>query len=389
MSRILFFTLLFYSMGLMAQIRFEPGYLIDNSGAKTELLIRNVDWKNNPDRIETKLTAEAETVVKSIVDITEFGIHSGFKYRRFLVNIDQSSDDPGEMSLKKEPEFISQIVFLKLISEGKLNLYEYEKGNLIRFFMGKADAVPEALIFKEYIIRPGMIAKNNRFMQQLHQAMAEQPEQQKDLERLRYKRDPLLKLFRGYNGTTELAEQRTANASKKFRLRVIAGVQLAKVHFESNISTQTFDIKSKPAFLIGAEAEFLLPFNNQKWALFASPTYNRYSGSESSSVANAELEYSFLDLSDGARHYMYLNQDYRISIEMMFNLSFDLNSELKYNGTNLEISKTSNIAVGIGFGNKTYGASLRYYFPKSITPSYVFRNCEYSSVGIVLHYNLF
>ena len=40
------------SITIQAQIRFEQGYLIDNNNQKQVVLIKNVDWLNNPKSIE-------------------------------------------------------------------------------------------------------------------------------------------------------------------------------------------------------------------------------------------------------------------------------------------------------------------------------------------------
>jgi hypothetical protein len=42
----------FFSMISLAQIDFESGYFIREPDEKVQCLIRNVDWKNNPQRIQ-------------------------------------------------------------------------------------------------------------------------------------------------------------------------------------------------------------------------------------------------------------------------------------------------------------------------------------------------
>ena len=55
-----------------AQIGFEKGYIINDLGVLTQVLIRNVDWKNNPTEIKYKLSEESETIVGDINSIKEF-----------------------------------------------------------------------------------------------------------------------------------------------------------------------------------------------------------------------------------------------------------------------------------------------------------------------------
>jgi len=44
------------SMQCHSQISYVRGYFIHNSGEKTVCLIRNVDWKNNPQEFDFKRT---------------------------------------------------------------------------------------------------------------------------------------------------------------------------------------------------------------------------------------------------------------------------------------------------------------------------------------------
>ncbi len=84
-----------------SQISFEKGYYIDNSKQKTECLIKNIDWKNNPTTIEFKLSENGETFPADIKTIEEFGIYNVSKYIRNIVKIDNSSDNIERLSNEK------------------------------------------------------------------------------------------------------------------------------------------------------------------------------------------------------------------------------------------------------------------------------------------------
>ena len=58
MKKLPLLFLLFASLFTYSQIRFEKGYFITNTGEHYEVLIKNVDWKNNPSAIDYKLNAE-------------------------------------------------------------------------------------------------------------------------------------------------------------------------------------------------------------------------------------------------------------------------------------------------------------------------------------------
>ena len=57
------------------QIRFEKGYFITNENQRTECLIKNVDWKNNPHEFLYKLKDRKETQKGTIQSVKEFGIY--------------------------------------------------------------------------------------------------------------------------------------------------------------------------------------------------------------------------------------------------------------------------------------------------------------------------
>ncbi|WP_067151165.1 hypothetical protein [Pseudotamlana agarivorans] len=117
-----------------SQISYEPGYFIDNNNEKTDCLIKNMDWKNNPTEFEYKLTEEGESQKATIHSVKEFEVTNMSQYVRFTVNIDRSSEALSKISHDKNPAFKEEVLFLKTILVGKANLYEYNDGNLKRFF---------------------------------------------------------------------------------------------------------------------------------------------------------------------------------------------------------------------------------------------------------------
>ncbi len=60
----LFFLLLFANS--FAQISFEKGYFLNESGDKTTCLIKNIDWKNNPVKFSYKLNENSPVQVAEI-----------------------------------------------------------------------------------------------------------------------------------------------------------------------------------------------------------------------------------------------------------------------------------------------------------------------------------
>ncbi len=105
-----------------SQISFEQGYYITNSGQKVGCLIKNVDWKDNPREFYYQLSAEGEKNKATIEDVKEFGIENTCKFVRHLVKVDRSSDNLSDLSSTSEPVFTEEVLFLKLLVEGKASL---------------------------------------------------------------------------------------------------------------------------------------------------------------------------------------------------------------------------------------------------------------------------
>ena len=79
-KQLLFLLITILSFNCYSQISFEKGYYIDNSNQKTNCLIKNIDWKNNPTQFEYKLSENSESKKKTIESIKEFGINNISKY---------------------------------------------------------------------------------------------------------------------------------------------------------------------------------------------------------------------------------------------------------------------------------------------------------------------
>jgi hypothetical protein len=58
MKNQLLYLFLFISSICFSQKNFLKGYYIDNTGNKTECLVRNLDWSYNPKSIEVKNVTE-------------------------------------------------------------------------------------------------------------------------------------------------------------------------------------------------------------------------------------------------------------------------------------------------------------------------------------------
>jgi len=400
-----FLFLLLAVIPCLAQNTFQPGYFIDNNGNRTDCMIRNIAWKDSPVDFEYKTGETAPTQEGLINDISEFSVANTYKFERFTGDVDLSSNDIGYMSLKKEPEWIKGTMFLKVLVQGDATLYEYTKGNIVRFFV-TANGTTQQLIYKPYKVHTS-IGYNNTFRGQLYEIMKMKLNDQKRFTNLRYDKDALTKLFLVYNGQQEdQATDYTVKQNKtQFNVKITAGANMANAsimrEFSNGENTMEFD--DKAIFAAGLEAELIFPFNNRKWSLFANPNYQSYKNTGTTAFApltqHWEISYSFIEIPIGIRHYMYLNDRSRIFINAAYATVLtvgDNSASFNYDGGHApdillkaEPSKASNFVIGGGFSYDRYSLEVRYNAKREIIVNRSYWGSEYSSIGVIAAYRIF
>jgi len=182
-----------------SQITFEPGYFINESNQKTECLIKNSDWYNNPTTFEYKLSQNDLIKIATLHTVKEFGINGSAKYISASVKIDRSSNDMDKLTSDKNPEFHEEQLFLKVLIEGKASLFLYKsEGSLTRLFYKINDTELNQLVYKKYL-KNSQIAQNDLFKQQLYQDLKGDAIKMDDFENIQYNPRDLKRLFIKYN----------------------------------------------------------------------------------------------------------------------------------------------------------------------------------------------
>jgi hypothetical protein len=158
--------LIIFTLHSFAQIIFEKGYIIDNNNQRIECLIKNNDWKDNPQQFEYKNSKDESIAKGDITTVKEFGISGIARFVKADVKIDISRMDGGNLSKQRDPEWEQRQLFLKVLVEGKAILYGYEDGPILRFFYSLSDSISQ-LVYKEFYLNSDEVATNNTFRNQL------------------------------------------------------------------------------------------------------------------------------------------------------------------------------------------------------------------------------
>lgn len=402
----LLFTIL--SLNCFSQITFEKGYYIDETNQRLNCLIRNVDWRNNPNKFEYKLSEEAEIKTASLNSVKEFAIKGVSKYVRSEVEIDRSSKNINKLSTEKNPVFQKETLFLKVLVEGRSTLYEYVENNLKRYFYKKENSNIEQLIYKKYKTSSAKIGENNRFRQQLWLDLKCADFNSNKLEALDYEKNELVNFFIDYN---RCHNQEFANYSKKpkkdfFNLTIRPRLNNSSLQIQNSKSearSVNFENKFGPG--IGVEAEFILPFNKNKWAIILEPTYRAFKAERVKPVNNltggelvANVDYSSIELPIGLRYYLFLNNHSKFFVDATYVIDFDSNSFIEYTRNDGSMVKTfdinsgSNLAFGLGYKlNNKYSVEARYQTTRQLLGNYFLNwSAEFNtSISIILGYSLF
>lgn len=397
---LLFISLLFLVMNSYGQVKFEPGYIFDLEGNKTTCLIKNVDWKNNPTAIEYKIDAEAKPVTATLDEISVFEISGLSKYVRAMVDIDRSSDQFSKLSAQRQPEFTKEVLFLKTLIEGEASLYCYEEGNLTRFFFNTANLPIQQLVYKTYASDVLKVGTNNMFRQQLWTSVRCAGMDEREVEDLGYHQRELIKYFISYNTCRNVPYEdfkfNKEGKGSSFHLKLKSGVDYSTVKIRNDYYkiNDTFDKVISPRF--GLEFSYVLPFNKNKWAIIAEPTFQSYSQSQKLlinfsnwSETTANVTYTSIELPMGVRHSLYMSDVSTIFVNvfLVFDLEFDSSVDLN-NSYSMATKTNFNISGGAGYEYRRLGAEIRYSSPRQLLTQYAFWSANYSKLSLIFGYRL-
>lgn len=404
--KLLVYLLFLLSVQTYSQIVFEKGYFIDNNDKKTNCLIKNIDWSNNPSEIQYKLDEQDQPITISIQQIKIFVVENHSKYERFTVDIDKSTAVISNMSYDKNPEFKQETVLLKVLLEGKASLYEYVSGSTSRYFF-KTDSLPiNQLVFKSYKTSEEQIAQNKQFKQQLWMALKCENITIADIEKLTYRKNNLLKFFTRYNECTN-SEYTVFKSNEKrdlFNLNIRPGITSSSISVSNHtMMTPDYDrdFDNKIGYRFGVEAEFFLPFNKNKWAIIFEPTYvggYKAEKSRSDSRTNEELkgniQYNTIELPLGVRYYTFLNNNSSLFLNGQIVMEQAVNSEayIEYStqrNTTLELKPATSFALGFGYKfRQKYSVEFRANLGKNVVANYKDWNSNYKSFALTFGYSI-
>ena len=365
-------ALLIFETTLIAQVKFEKGYIIDKDNQRVECLIRNTDARKTPHSFSYRLTAESKTITVTPTDVKEVTISGYARYISAKVRMDRSSDntrDIDQLSSSREPEWKEEALFLKVLVEGKAaTLYAYNETDLVRFFYSKANGPVEQLVYKPFRINQTAYDFNKEYLDQLSENISctsSNPSGRKpdydegDLEKY-------FIVFNGCNGSPVAAAPKPPK-TKRFSIMLLAGAEHTSFGTEDPYGfVYKFNSQTKPLF--GGELECALPFNRNKISLVLSINNSSYTSSGKDERSDsAHLSLSTLEAAIGPRYRFFLGDDFSLFLNAM--LVVDIKSSGTYYASlNPPFVGTSApvVAFGGGCSYKDFSVEFRYAGAKEL-----------------------
>jgi len=275
----LIIVLLLLSNLIYAQINYEKGYFIDNNNNKVECFIKNEDKSSNPTSFYYKNSlGNGETeIFKSIENVKEFSIDDYYKFERCQVQIDESSTDESRLSLKKDPQWVNKLVFLKVIVDGDAKLYLYVDQFVRKYFYSFKNSKVEQLVYKQYHSNAQgsileTILENNYYHQQLWNNIKCPETPTKRISKIKYNQKDLVEYFEevnNCNGNKDPLKSAYFNKlkDKKGGLAIKLKTGINSNSFSIADQIDNYKIKkfgNQLSYRIGTEFEYTLPFRKNK-----------------------------------------------------------------------------------------------------------------------------
>ncbi|UII75479.1 hypothetical protein LV716_14610 [Flagellimonas sp. HMM57] len=334
--------IIFFSIGLSAQLNFESGYFIDNSGNKTQCLIQSEKWIVSPEKVLYKLDENSEIKSFAIENCLEFRIGDAGIFKKITTNFPITPSRFEQISINQDIEFVSKTVFVQKIVGGKASLYWFSDEKGIVYLYSKEDGPIQPLIYYEYVDETQKMKKVNTYKSQLI----------KDFEcgntpmvqQIKYNRKSLIKYFKTLNecsGYNEYVIFKKVTAQKnKFPITLKAWVGIQRNTFEMGNSLAVNSYDDENLLKYGAEVESFFPYFGLKdISVFFAADYSR-SEKEFNATSQTDIsvtdtflkaEYEILEMETGLRYYIPLSPKNYIFVDA--GLAFNIQSEVTLNKT--------------------------------------------------------
>jgi len=395
--RYLVILFLFVSFTSFAQINFEAGYFVDLTDKRTECLIKNEGWLRSPSSIKYKISSTSEPITLDIAELKEFSV-SNARYICATAKMDTSSQKVRSLTSSRTPRWATKHIALKTLIEGKANLYLYDNGELRLFFFSVDNSPIEQLEYKLYNMvdkkdnNMQKVVTNLNYINQLQTRLSCGKEISKvATHKMKYNENFLVGYFRQFNTCSGTESTSYLSDKKKnrqaFNLKLTPGVDFSTSRVQPVYLVIEKEYPGREAsFRMGAEAQLILPFNKNKWAIWIEPTYQSYK-----TKSPRAIEYSSIEIPVGLKHHFFLNRDFKLFLGAACVFDFPIKYlAYGYSSTPVESNRTKvNFAAGVGIEYKRFSVEGRFYSTRAGYDDSQAYGIDFKKNSVILGYRVF
>jgi hypothetical protein len=391
MRKTILLTLLLFSFfQISAQTTFKKGYIIDLKGQKSDCWIQNAIWDQNPDHFDYKLTESGIVQQGDTHTIQSFGIEGTWKYVRCQVGIDWSSFRLDALSWEKEVHLKEETLFLRVLIDGPVMLYQYKGREITRFFYNKGDSIQQ-LIYKEYLILGDAkkIGKVRHFQRQLVVAMDCGSDVLQRSSKMEYKEADLLRFYRQYYACTKesYTDYKPYNRIKPVALYITPRLDYSSIRLYSTDQPQSVTTyPGKTTVGLGARYEYFLPRLKHNWSVTVEPAFETYFGSAGASIFN----YSSIELPVGIKYYYhpFSKNSFFAQTAIVPNINRGGTYRLPNGVTAVRLQTRRNAMFGVGYAYKRISIEGRWYTGREILSNSDLGATQYRKISLILGFRL-
>ena len=396
------FLILFLFVSVsFGQIKYEKGYFINNNQQRIECFIKNLDWKYNPVEFNYKLNESAGPEVGNLATVREFGIENCCKFVNAEVKIDRQIKPPVSPKNEVIPVWTKEKLFLRVLLEGKADLYSYDASKLKRFFYSLNDTAIIQLTYLESYVNSSLI-KNTSYQQQLWGNLKAPMATMNSIKEIGYNEKDLMAYFREYNSSFGGSSTELAQTKRKsyFNLKLTPGLNISSVSMSNVVDgtnvAYSSDFGTNPGFRLGLESELIMPLNNYHWGILFEPTFQSFNSKVEGKYGPSTITYNSIDFPIGLRYYIPVSDNTRLFLNgfIIPGVALNLNSQIEYytffaNMTDIktvDVKSSGSAAFGGGVEHKQFSLETRYYTNRNLLSGQPSESADFRSFSIVLGY---
>jgi hypothetical protein len=265
-------------------------------------------------------------------------------------------------------------IYLEWLVDGEADLFVWKRGNRVRYFLRTGEDLPRQLVSREYLQGERVVDGSKMFRADLLEQL-DCDVTKADVLRTEYSQKSLIEIVDQYNACRGTPTERTVRQprEKSLSFAVRLGVERVSgsIYEERGFTKSRYDYGATTSALLGVEAQALLPFANQRWALFASAYYHRFDNGNPEGTAG--VDYRSVSIHGGFRRYIYLSKQTAVFLNAALGLQFPFTSSVNYprlfTSRRVTVPAFRNAPLQFGAGvsiGRRYQLELQYCIPQNI-----------------------